>query len=252
MQKIVFDGDDTLWSVEWLYSQAYADFFSYLYEVFGCYTPNIHFIYKVFFANEDKNAKTMGIRRGRVAQSMADTYTQLCEWIAGRTGDKLYHQAVEETVRKIGDQPFDIKKHLWVPGAQETLHALVEKGNTLCLLTKYERTLWPQKAALLGTSRFFENGNIRIVDTRKTLEDFLEVSRASDHAGDRLFTVGNSEGDMLPVIHDSRWHGFYVPQSSSFMLEKDRMPDSTSFEPKPYRHDRVTTLASIRDLAAYF
>ena len=53
MSVIVFDGDDTLWHVEWKYSQARADFFGYIYKILKHRGPNFHFLNKVFDAIEE-------------------------------------------------------------------------------------------------------------------------------------------------------------------------------------------------------
>ena len=251
MAIIVFDGDDTLWYVEWLYSQAYADFFSFLYKIFGPSTPNIHFVSKIFFAIESTNAKTWGIRRGRVAESMAETYQKLCEWIHQLSGKEVYREDVERRIRCIGDQPFDIQNHHWVPGAEETLAKLQERGHLLCLLTKYDQKLWPEKAALLGVHRFFLPENVLSVDSRKQPQDFKTLTQKNVQSGTSLFAVGNSEGDLLPVTVFDDWGGFYIPLATTFPLDKDCLPTSISFEPTPYNHPRVITLTSIRELASH-
>lgn len=146
---LVFDGDDTLWYVEYLYSQAYADFFSFLYGKLGYYVPNLHFMYRVFFEVEDRNIPIWGVRRGRVAESMVETYQLICEYARKKWGCDVYDQEVELKIRTIGDQPFDLAKHVWVPDAEAVLGELFRRGSTLCLLTKYDRDIWIRKASLL-------------------------------------------------------------------------------------------------------
>lgn len=250
MSTFVFDGDDTLWDVEYLYSQCYADFLSFIYKALGRYVPNLHFVYQVFFDNEDKNIKTWGVRRGRVAQSMIETYRQICDWVKEYSGADLYQESHETELRRIGDQPFDVSKHRWIPGAEEVLYALRREGHTLCLLSKYDRTVWPEKAEILDTGRFFETETIQLVDHRKRPEDFEDLLLRVDRTNSPAFTVGNGEGDMVPVSADTgeRWHGFYVPIVSSSPTEKDTRPTERGFNPKQIVHSRIKTLRSIRDI----
>lgn len=229
-RTFVFDGDDTLWHVEWKYSQAYADFFSYLYRIVREDVPNIHFLYKVFFGIEDKKGTELGIRRGRVAESMAETYRQICTWIKHTSGREIYDSRHEARIRAIGDQPFDAREHLWISGAEETLQSLRDEGHTLCLLTKYDRSTWPEKADLLHVSRFFDAKDILVVERRKQMPDFLELAREAAVRKDAaLYTVGNSEGDMLPVTVDEQWRGFYIPLPSSVPIELDTKPGGGRF-----------------------
>lgn len=249
----VFDGDDTLWYVEWKYSQAYADFFSYLYRAIRNYVPNIHFIYKTFCAVEERNASRFGIRRERVAESMVETYRQICAWVKNLQNKDIYDKTHEYRIRAIGDQPFDVRECQWIPGAEEALQDLQDRGHTLCLLTKYDRETWPEKADILRASRFFRPECIRVVEKRKELQDFASLAVAASATGDRaIYTVGNSEGDMLPVTSDERWYGFYIPLPSSVPLEHDTKPLDESFAPTPYNHSRVITLRSITELSQYF
>lgn len=252
MSTVVFDGDDTLWNAEWKYSQACADFFSFLYTALGRHVPNLHFIYKVFFDHEDRNGKTLGIRRGRVALSMQETYQDICEWVKNYGGQDVYRKEHVERIKTIGDQPFDVTQHHWIPGAEQTLQELLNRGHELCLLTKYDRNMWPQKAAALRTDRFFSSDRTLTVDGRKEIKDFLAISRAAQKPGQTLFTVGNSEGDLIAAQALENWRGFYIPLASSVPLEKDTRPKGQLFEPTPIDHPRVTSLKSITEILQHF
>jgi len=248
----VFDGDDTLWYVEWKYSQAVADFFSYLYKILREHMPNFHFLQQIFFALDEKNSKSWGIKRGRVAESMLETYRMICQMVKKQTGQDIQSPEHEARIRFIGDQPFDVQEHHWIPGAEEMLEELLKKGHTPCLLTKYDRGTWPEKATQLRLSRFIPDEHILVVEGRKRVEDFWRVAEAAG-ADDScpLYTVGNSEGDMIPVEAHERWNGFYIPLPSTVPLERDTRPTGEDFTPAPYNHPRVKTLKSIRELVDY-
>ena len=179
---------------------------------------------------------------------MRTTYLQICKWVKEYYGENLFSEAHVRAIEMIGDQPFDIAKHLWIPGAEETLLKLIGHGHTVCLLTKYDRDLWPQKAAKLRTNRFFADENIRTIHGAKTAEDFLTVSRAAELNGSHFYTVGNGKGDMVGVEAGEKWHGFYIPRSSTTPTEKDARPDHDGFHFPPCNLPRVTQLKDIREI----
>lgn len=252
MSVMIFDGDDTLWHVEWRYSQAYADFFAFLYRVLGHYVPDLHSVYQVFFAIEGRNAKTYGVNRGRVAASMLETYHKVAEEVEHHLGDRVRSAKHEDEIRRIGDIPFDVSKHYWSDGAEQVLAELAARGHTLCLLTKYDQNVWPEKAQHLGTKRFFADDHIVCVSGRKTPGDFEDLANyAGASSLEMRYTVGNSEGDMVPVLHGDQWFGFYIPRMSTVLLENDKRPADVFFSPAQYEHKRVRTLPNLPSILSH-
>ena len=248
----VFDGDDTLWYSEYTYSQAYADFFAFLYEKLGYRVPNIHFIYKVFSHIEDRNVPLWGVKRGRVAESMVETYELVCKYARKKWGQDVYDPKIEEEIRKIGDQPFDLTKHVWAPDAESTLTELLRRGHALRLLTKYDSQLWPEKAAILRAERFFANGHVVTIHGKKELPHFEQFFSNSDFS--HAYAVGNSASDLVPAMCDGdhRWSGFYVPLPTSVPeLEIGSKPTASNFNPMSIDHPCVVTLGCLSEIFRY-
>jgi len=247
----VFDADDTLWMNEWQYSRAYAAFFSHLYEIMGDRMPNIHLVRDVFFKIDGHMFKDYGVRRGRVAESMVLTYRKVCEWIQERFGEELYSEAHEMHIRGIGDSPFDYSKLRFLPGVQETLSHLAGDGSQLCLLTSYDRSVFHSKADRMGLAQWFPQERTRVVEMKKSAEDFIQVSGyAKDEHRDAKtwYTVGNGESDIIPPLEIAdNWRGIYIPFGSTSRYFKD---DSFAhgFRHQAIDHPRVRTIREFREI----
>ena len=247
---LVFDADDTLWMLEWLYSKSYSTFFSFVYGVFGPMAPNLASLQEAFFKIEGRLYPEWGVKRGRVAEAMVLTYREVCRWAKMRFGRELYTKQDEERIRDIGDIPFDYTHLTWLPEARRALSILRQRGDMLCLLSSYDSTLFPAKAEFLKIGEFFALERMRTTEIAKTKEDFIAASGWTPETDKtRLwFAVGNSESDIVPALEISgRWRGIYVPHgsTSAYFKHKDRF---NGFNPFPSNDDRITTLQSLRDM----
>ncbi len=247
----VFDADDTLWMTEWQYSQAYANFFAYLYEILGDRMPNLHLVRERFFEIESQLYDTYGVKRGRVEEAMVQTYRKVCDSISWRFGENVLSEAHETRIREIGDMPFDYTRLRYLPHVQETLSTLKDAGARLCLLTSYDTNVFPHKAAHLGIERWFPREHIRVVEHKKCTQDFITVSGwdSQSHPSDKQwYAVGNGESDIKPaLLIAENWRGIHIPQGSTSAYFKEDSP-ARGFATAPLVHDRVKAIRDFCEL----
>lgn len=251
MSVFVFDGDDTLWMNEWQYSEAYANYFSYLYRIFKNRAPALHLIWERYFLIENELYKEWGVKRGRVAEAMVKMYRDLCKRVKFEFGEDMQSFKHEKQIREIGDQPFDYKRLRWSDGAKEVLGRLRSDGHTPCFLSSYDKKVFPQKADFLGLHEFFDKDHIRVIEHKKTKEDFVAVSGWCEKcsASDGVwYAIGNGESDVRPALEISeQWRGIYIPHGSTsqYFRGKKGMDywTSTSID-----HPRAVTIRSISEL----
>lgn len=250
MSVFVFDGDDTFWMNEWQYSQATADFFSYLYSILGSKTPNLHYVRDRYYSIDGELFKEWGIKRGRVAEGMVLTYRDICKWVEWRFEENVYKKEHEDRIRKIGDQPFDFTKLQWLPYVKDVLSVLKSSGHILCFLSSYDKTLFPHKADFLGLNEFFIPDKMRLTEVKKTKEDFIAVSGwlKENDCLQNWYAVGNGESDIRPALEISdNWRGIYIPHGSTskYFQEGGQV---NYFMPPRLDHPRVVTIRSMEEL----
>lgn len=251
MGVFVFDGDDTLWMNEWQYSEAYANYFSYLYKIFENKTPALHLIWERYFLIESELYKEWGVKRGRVAEAMVRMYRDLNKRVKFEFGKDMHSFKHEEQIKKIGDQPFQYERLTWNPGAQDVLRTLRQEGHTVCFLSSFDKEVFPRKAEFLGLYDFFDKKNVRITEFKKTKEDFIAVSGWKNEYADlnhEWYAVGNGESDVRPALEISeRWRGIYIPHGSTSQYFRGKRGmdywTSTSID-----HPRAVTINSISEL----
>lgn len=247
----VFDGDDTLWMTEWQYSEAYATFFRYLYDVLKSEMPALHLAWERYFRKEYELYREWGVRRGRVSEAMAETYKDICLWIRVRFGKDVYDKEHEDRVREIGDLPFQFERLTWTPDACGVLQKLKDDGHALYFLSNYDQNVFPHKARLLGLNRFFAEGNIRITEFKKTKEDFVAVTgwNSADEKSDRIwYAVGNGESDISPALEISeRWRGIHIPHGSTSQYFRGKRGNDY-WTPDSFAHPRCVPIRSIGEL----
>lgn len=251
MAIFVFDGDDTLWMNEWQYSEAYANYFSYLYKIFNNKTPALHLIWERYFLIEQELYNKWGVKRGRVAEAMVKMYQDLCKRVKFEFGENGHSFEHEERIRKIGDQPFQYERLTWNPGAQDVLRKLRREGHRICLLSSFDKEVFPRKADFLKLYDLFDKKDVRITEFKKTKEDFIAVSgwkKEHDELNYDWYAVGNGESDVLPALEISElWKGVYVPHGSTsqYLRGKSGMDYWTSTS---ISHPRAVTIRSISEL----
>ncbi len=245
---LVFDADDTLLATSWTYDAAYCSFFEYLYRIMPGRVPCLHDVYERFIQIEAELAPSWGIKRGRVAESMATLYQEICDWIKERYGESVYRFGYEKKIREIGDTPFHYQNHTWLPEVKETLLELKRRGHVLCLLTSYDTGLFPERSKFLGFCEFFEPKRVMSINRKKTSSDFIEVSGWQPNSDSRFFSIGNGESDIRPVLDISEnWHGVYIPfrTTSPFFNRSD---GKVKFDAKPFDHPKVITVRKFSEL----
>jgi len=256
---LVFDGDDTLWPVEWQYSKAKAAFFDFLYEEFTDLMPDLQFVVARYFQISRDLFPLWGVMRGRTFSAMTEAYLELLEYFKKKIGEdsdrfkEILRKRKEHNKRifELGDQPFDFRKTHWLEEAKCSLSQLSnDERFVLCLLTSYDTNVWRDKAKHLGVEEFF-GSRVLAIPTKKTKQDFITVSGYYRRLhGSKFIAVGNGESDILPALKISPlWRGVYIPHSSSSPVFSDKQGESI-YTPPPMDNDRVLTLSSIRDLSS--
>jgi|SRR3989344_5312660 len=258
---LVFDADDTLWMNEYQYSQAYSEFFAYLYSQFKDCMPNLNAV-KIRFDELDRALfPQWGVKRGRVAEAMVQAFSELLEYFrvvypmrrppfqARRALSPRRLERIEAEIRKIGDKPFRFRKLRWIPNAAHVIWELGwYQGNGVALLTSYDEKVWPKKARrLFGDEMPFDR--IRTVPGKKTKEDFVEVSGWGKHPdGIKFYAVGNGPSDLLPALEISdEWHAIYIPHGSTSAFFENH-PGTNPYIPPPIDDPRVLTIQHIRQM----
>ncbi len=254
---LVFDGDDTCWMNAWQYERARAYFFCFLYDEFRDLMPGRDFLSLRYKQNDEYFFPVWGIQRGRVFFGMRKTYQELLDYFKEKLGEnsarfKTILAEKDEHEKKIfefGDMPFNFYELSWVEGLRELLAELKrDKRFAFCLLTSYDVNVWRDRGKHLEADKYFSR--IKTVWTKKTAQDFIEVSNYENEPLDTIFyTVGNAAPtDILTAVGISeRWCGIHIPHPSSspiFTTESGSEPYSIS----PLEHPRVITLRSILEL----
>lgn len=244
----VFDADDTLWMNEWQYSRSTAKFFAFLYEIFGRFTPNLHAVRNRYFEIDAENFKTYGVKRGRVAASMSLLYLEVRRQVIERFNIDYLKEWHIDHIRKLGDEPFDYTHLYWLPEMRDCLSNLRSHGDSLFLLSSYDRDVFPHRIRHMQTDDFFDDTHTMCVPFKKTLDDFIAISGwTPENDADHIWiAVGNAESDILPALAISpSWHGIYIPHpSTSVYVGSDLGVDH--FNPSPIMHPRVKTIISAR------
>ena len=87
-------------------------------------------------------------------------------------------------------------------------------GHRLCLLTSYDKVLFPTRAEFLGLNDYFEPNHVRVIEFKKTTDDFIAVSgwTPETDAKHHWYALGNTDSDIDTALEISpRWRGILVP-----------------------------------------
>jgi putative hydrolase of the HAD superfamily len=187
LRLVVFDGDDTLWETQSLYTAAKSAFIEAL-EVVGLSGERVR---NLLEAIDVANVKVMGFSRSRFPQSMVETYQRLC-LDQGRTHDPF----VDRQLREIGNAVFDQKPNL-VPSAEEVLKRL-QNEYELALCTKGDPMIQEQRISQSGLEHYFDR--IYIVP-KKDESEFKVVLEDFRRKSEEGCSVGNSiRSDINPAL----------------------------------------------------
>lgn len=238
----VFDNDDTLTETAAQYDQATVKLFAFIYEVFGSGAPDLHSLKDKYYEISASLFKEFGVRRGRVEREMLLTYYWVRNFVKNRFGTDPHRPEHLEIIHNLGDEPFHYWKLPWIPAARSVLGDLKNRGNKLHLLTCYDKLLFPTRAEFLKLHELFEPENIRVIEFRKTPEDFKIVSGWTPEI-DKDYdwvAIGNSESDINPALELSKsWRGILIPFGTT---------SAYVGKVKPNTNPRITTIDNIRDL----
>ncbi len=221
----VFDADDTLWPLGWLYDEAYLIFWLYLNRIFPGRMPCLINVFKNYFETDLHQSESTGVRSRRVADSMVAQYIHVCGYMSDVHGIRAYNPEHEAKIRKIAKRPFNFRRLKWFDDARRTLTVLKENGHKLCLLSSYDAAIFPFKNDFLNIWEFFDRANVFQTEFKKTKEDFIRASgwskeREDDYVG--WYTVGNGTSDMDPALEISdRWRGFCIPHMTTSPFFKE-------------------------------
>lgn len=186
-QLVVFDGDDTLWSVEHLYDKARDRAAS----IVAAAGVDPHRWDELQRGIDVANVRTLGLTRLRFPHSSVQAY----ERAASEAGVAV-DDATREQVRLASASVFDAVAPL-VPGARPVLEELA-RTHRLALLTQGDPTVQTKRIDDSGLADSFEI--VRIVD-RKGRASFRAV--LADAGVDALdaWSVGNSlPSDINPAL----------------------------------------------------
>lgn len=248
---LIFDCCDTIWAAVHQYDEAYIECIAFLQKVFGEKLPGLHSVYHRLFQLEGQTSKSWGVKRGRVAQSMVTLYEEICAHILEQYGVDLKDCTHINTLKTIGDKPFDYRWVTWLPNAKTVLRLLKKDGHELRFLTSYDKELFPKRAKYLGLYEFASPERCVSVESKKTTDDFVSVSKLDPNGEqnfEKVYVIGNGRNDILPAVDISeKWYGIYIPHSSTspwFSDDKSKV----KFTPDPIDHPRVYNLRRLTEI----
>ncbi len=206
---VIFDGDDTLWSTEYLYDDARsrARLIVSKSGLDGARWEERERLIDV------QNVAKFGYSTERFPTSCVQAYEKLC-LCAGRTVDT----ATVERIRRTAQSVFERNPPL-VPDAKETLALLSAKGVRLALLTKGDHQLQSRRVDRSGLREFFNV--IRIVP-EKSPRIIREVVAALGVDVGSAWMVGNS---MRSDVFPARKAGLRAVQIPAHVWEYERTED---------------------------
>jgi len=250
---IVLDKDDTLTMNEWLYSKATFQYMAFLYKVFGDTMPaNGKAIQALYEKIDGPLFDSWGVRRGRVAEGMVQHYRwvyQLAQEKFGIEFHKNQHWIYEQDIRKIGDQPFDYSDIKLLDGAVEVIRELIARGHIVCILSSYDKKMFPINVQKLGLDTLIDSACIHATEFGKKKEDFIRASGWTKEKDSEYLwvAVGNGKSDILPALEISEnWRGVYIPfGSGSAYFGKE---EQVNLKPPSINHPCVKTINSLKEL----
>ena len=216
-KRFLFDLDDTLmWNLH-DYSQPILDFAKLVITRVGPRAPDIPTIINLQAEIDSNLVKKWiplgaGFSKKRFPTAMSETYKKICEplGIQDPEGERLSYE--------IGTEAFSMgrwKRQGLVPGAEDVIYYLKDKGNELILLTKGDQEVQQMKIEANDLESMFDECHIVPTKNREVVEKYLGSMSKSD-----VWHVGNSKkSDVLPAI-DAGIGIIYVPMET-WKFEKD-------------------------------
>lgn len=183
---LVFDGDDTLWDSQVLYTEAKGRLFRYL-ERFGCDTDTVT---RYFEAEDLANVGTLGFTLHRFEHSIRNTIRAFCP------SDSDNRESVERLIASIREAIENGNTPL-VIGVERLLNEL-EPLYRIVLMTKGDPILQEHRISSSGLRRSFEH--VYIVD-EKTPALFKVILDEARVDAQEAWSIGNSlRSDIKPAV----------------------------------------------------
>lgn len=222
-KRFLFDLDDTLMGNMHDYSFPLLDFARWVIERVGFRAPDVPTIMNLQAEIDSRKTKEWmpsgrGFCKERFPTSTAETYREICRTLGinDLEGEKIAYQ--------VGTHAFDIerwKRQGLMPGAEEIIHYLKEKGDELILVTKGDSEIQQMKILANNLDSMFDEVHIVQTKNREILETFI-VNGDISH----IWHVGNSvKSDVLPAI-DAKIGIIYIPlETWKFEKEHTGIPE---------------------------
>lgn len=252
----LFDLDETLMWNETTYNQAVVDFIAYLTRVFRNRIAFAGSIGRLIEENSHQMIEEINPGTGKLYKYSADrfpdalvrTYKRLCE-----NGYGEYDDAVAEHCRKIGKSAFfqkNYEKLGLVPGAEETLTYLADKGHRLVLVTKGDERVQRKKIDALNLARWFTEEYIVEEKTWRVYNDIMISLRnipwkgkKDDGLSANAVVVGNSfSGDIRSALALGL-NAVFIPCPTSMETESVEIGDLPADS-----NSRLVTLKEIKEI----
>jgi len=220
----VFDGDDTLWRTQPLYTSAKRRFFHEM-ELLGFDPLKVE---PLFDRVDIANVRRFGYSKTRFPNSMVETYRRLCRAQRIRPS-----RLVMPKLEGIGASVFAAAAEIY-EGAPAVLAALRSWRVHLALVTKGDRAVQEKRIAESGLAEFFDQ--VAIVE-EKTEHELLQVLERAGSRPDSSWAVGNSvRSDVNPALRVGMF-AIWIP-NETWHYEADEILDQ----------GRVKVVTSIRDV----
>jgi putative hydrolase of the HAD superfamily len=210
LATIIFDGDDTLWSIQPVYDDA-KNKFAKLMAIFP-ETPES--IVSLVDQVDYEAVATSGFSQQRFPNSLIRTYEILAKRYDYVTREDLISQS-----RSLGEAVFTAIPQLY----SDTLNVLFElaKDYRLILLTKGDLEV---QTLRLDQLRLWERFDRVFIVPQKTIAEFAKILTQINLLPSQTWSIGNSlKSDILPAVKTGI-HGILIP-NSSWIYEHDNEID---------------------------
>ncbi len=186
--SVIFDGDDTLWSTQFVYERAKERFYSLMSQQGFARERTEDMLANIDVANVSK----LGFSKHRFPLSMRETYERLSDE-RGQPVDRQVSQAASE----VGYSVFQHKPRL-LEGVVSTLLTLARRGYDCYLYTAGDQEVQTRKLEALNISSYFKA--VYITES-KSAEVLSSIIRELGLEAKKTWMVGNSlRSDINPAL----------------------------------------------------
>lgn len=226
IERVGFDGDDTLWHSEGYYQHAGAEFERILGGYIDLADAQVR---KPMLAAERRNLALFGYGAKSMTLSMVETAVEL-------TGEKISARDIHRIVelgKAVLDHPVEL-----LPGMREAVETVAARHQVL-LITKGDLHHQERKVARCGLGDLFHRIEIVCEKNERTYARVLAECGAD---ADAFVMVGNSmRSDIEPVVVLGGW-GVHMPYHVTWEHELEHGVQTG--------HTRVMTVAQASEIPA--